>query len=137
MDERRQACAILLHIFPTLTFCRNIMFTDECVVYLSTRSQNVYIWAKQNPHFFEEVAQHPSHVMMWAGVTSELIIGPYFFDMSVTGESYLDLLPHWLIRELDNVSLLNSVILQQDGAPAHYAADMCAFLKKKFPLWIG
>jgi hypothetical protein len=69
MDVQQQACATLLHTFPTLASNCNIMFTDECVVYLSARSQNVYIWAKQNPHFFEEVAQHPPHVMMWAGVT--------------------------------------------------------------------
>jgi hypothetical protein len=57
--------------------------------------------------------------MMWAGVTSELIIGPYFFDVSVTNESYLELLSHWLIPELDNVGLLNSVILHQDGPTGH------------------
>jgi hypothetical protein len=75
--------------------------------------------------------------MKWAEVTSELITGPYFFDLSVTAESYLELLSHWLIPELDNVSLLNSVILQQDGTPAHYAANVHAFLNSEFPLWIG
>jgi hypothetical protein len=69
-------CNLLL-TFPTF---------DECAVYLSARSQKVYIWATQNPRFFEEVAQHPPHVMMWDGITSELIIGPYFFDVSATGK---------------------------------------------------
>jgi hypothetical protein len=75
--------------------------------------------------------------MMRAGVTGEMIVGPYFFDVSVTGESYLELLFRCLILELDDVGLLNSVILQQDGAPAHYAADMHAFLNNLFLLWIG
>jgi hypothetical protein len=107
------------------------------VVHLRARSRNIYIWVKQNPHFFGEVAQHPPYVMMWAAVASELIIGPYFFDVSVTSESYLELLSHWLIPELDNVSLLNSVILQQDRSPAHYAANVHAFLNNQFPplLW--
>jgi hypothetical protein len=87
------------------------VFTDERAVYFSARFR-IYIWAKHNRHFFEEEAQHPPHVMMWAGVSSELIIGPSFFHVSVTGESYLELLFHWLIPELDNVGLLNSVILQ-------------------------
>jgi hypothetical protein len=65
------------------------------------------MWAKQNPHSFE-AAQHPPHVIMWAGVTREMIIGPYFIDMSVTGQSYLELLSHWLVPELDNVRLLSS-----------------------------
>jgi hypothetical protein len=47
--------------------------------------------------------------MMWAEVTSGLIIGPCIFDVSVTGESYLELLSHWLIPETDNVGLLNSI----------------------------
>jgi hypothetical protein len=66
------------------------------------------MWAKQNPHSFEEVAQHPPQVIKWAGVTREMIIGPYFIDMSVTGQSYLELLSHWLVPELYNVRLLNS-----------------------------
>jgi hypothetical protein len=118
----------LLHTFPTVA--------DECMVYLSTRSKNVFIWDKQNPHCFEEVAHHSPHVMMWAGVTSELINRPYFFDVSVTGGSYC-LLFHWLIPVLDDVGLLNSIILQQDGAPAHYATDVSAFRNNQFPLWTG
>jgi hypothetical protein len=55
----------------------------------------------------------------------------------MTGGSYLELLSHWLIPKFDNVSLLNSVILQSDGAPAHYALDMQTFLNIQFPLWIG
>jgi hypothetical protein len=117
-----------------IAFLPNVMFTDDCAVYLSARSQNVCIRVKPNPHFFEEVAQHPPPVMMWAGVTSELIIRPYLFDVFVTGEIYLDLLSHWLILELDNVGLLNSVILQQDMPPDHYAADMHTVLISQFPL---
>jgi hypothetical protein len=59
---------------------------------------------------------------MWAGVTSELIIGPYFSDVFVTGESYLELIP-----EPDNVALLTSVILQQDGAPTHLCCSHACF----------
>jgi hypothetical protein len=54
------------------------MFTDECVVYLGIRTQNIYMQATQNPHFFEVAAQHPPHVIMSPEVTSELIIGPLF-----------------------------------------------------------
>jgi hypothetical protein len=64
MDMWQQACATLSHTFPSLASHCNFMFTDECAVYLSSQSQNVHIWAKQNPHFFEEVAQHQPHVMM-------------------------------------------------------------------------
>jgi hypothetical protein len=39
MDMWQQTCAALLHTFPTLASHHNIMFTDECAVYLSTRSK--------------------------------------------------------------------------------------------------
>jgi hypothetical protein len=38
MDVQWQVCAALLNTFPTLVSHRNVMFTNECVVYLSTRS---------------------------------------------------------------------------------------------------
>jgi hypothetical protein len=93
MDVWQQACATLLHTFPTFASGHSVIFTDECAAYLRVRSWND-IWAKKNPHVFEDVAQHPPHVTMWAGVTSDLIIGPYFFDVSVTGGSYLELVSH-------------------------------------------
>ena len=33
---------------------------------------------------------------------------------------------------------MQQVILQQDGAPAHYLREVCAFLDEQFPdRWIG
>jgi hypothetical protein len=55
MDVWWQACATSLHAFPTLAYHRNVILTDEYAIYLSARFQNVYIWVKQNPHFFEEL----------------------------------------------------------------------------------
>jgi hypothetical protein len=94
MEVWQQACAALLHVFPTFSTC-HFMFTDECTVYLIARSQNDNIWAEQRPCLFEQVVWHLLHVIMSAGVTNELITGPYFFpDVSVTGESYLAILSH-------------------------------------------
>jgi hypothetical protein len=76
------------------------MFTDKCVLHVSARSQHVYSWVKQNPHFFEQVAQHLPHVLMWAAVTSKLIIGPHFFGVPVTDDNYLELLSHYLILNM-------------------------------------
>jgi hypothetical protein len=56
-----------------IAYLPNVMFTDECGISQCMVS-NVYMWAKQNPYFFEEVSQHSPHVMMWARHNSELII---------------------------------------------------------------
>jgi hypothetical protein len=138
MDRRREACKLLLREFPTTTSRSNVLFTDECAIYLSSRSRNVYVWSKSNPHFFEEIVQHPPHVMIWAGVTSEFVVGPYFFPCGgVNGEKYLEMLEHWLIPELDKIGLTDKVVIQQDGAPAHYAISVRDFLSEHFSVWIG
>jgi branched-subunit amino acid transport protein len=81
------------------------------VQYISVLGLEMFVSRNTIPHFFEEVVEYPPHVMMWAGVTSELITEPHSFDVSVTGESCLELLSHWLIPELYNIGLLNNVVL--------------------------
>lgn len=100
-----QVCATLLHTFqrwhlvPALC---SLMNAQYCI---SVQGFEVfYVCGKWNLHLSEEVAQHLTCVMMWAGVASELII---------TGESYLELLSHSLNPEVYSVGLLSSVILQQ------------------------
>jgi hypothetical protein len=68
MDMQQQACGTLFHTFPLCSLI-NVWYILEQV-----------LWVKQNPHFFEDVAQYPPHVMMRAGVTSELIIKPCVSD---------------------------------------------------------
>jgi hypothetical protein len=106
---RQQAHTPLLLAYLPKPWCPvTTLWSDECAVHLSIGSQNVYIWAKENSRFFEEVVHTTSHITVWAWITCELIIGPYFFYASVAGENCLQPLCHWLIPELDNLGLLNS-----------------------------
>ena len=34
---------------------------------------------KDHPHFYEEIECNPPHVMRWTGMTSDHLIGPYFW----------------------------------------------------------
>ena len=138
MNRRKEACQILLEKFKSLVTRRFVLFTDESAIYLSSRARNFYFWGKHNPHYYEELQQHPPHVMIWAGVTSDYVIGPYFFtNGGITGDSYLDMLENWLMPELDKHDLINNVIIQQDGAPAHFSLKVRDFLSSQFPDWIG
>ena len=40
------------------------------------------------------------HMMIWVGMTSDYLIGPYFFDGPVNAASYLAMLETWLIPQL-------------------------------------
>jgi hypothetical protein len=67
------------------------------------------------------------------------VIGPYFFDETVTAERYLGMLREVMI-ELDNKPVLEAVrnlIWQQDGAPPHYGLNVRSFLDDNFQEWIG
>jgi hypothetical protein len=50
-------------------------------------------------------------------------MGSYFFDGTVTGESYLEILREVVLPELENRPLYDNtgMFWQQHGAPLHYS----------------
>jgi hypothetical protein len=66
---------------------RSVLFTDECAIYRSVHSQNIVFWAKENPHFYEELERNSPHVMVWAGLSAAHMFAPFFFHGSVTGHA--------------------------------------------------
>ena len=76
--------------------------------------------------------------MVWAAMTSEHLIGPYFFEGSVNQESYANMIRFWLIPKLIELGIKDYVWLQQDGAPAHFSLHVRELLNAEFPdRWIG
>jgi len=60
--------------------CRNIFFSDDCVNCCNACDRNVVFWSQENPYFTQELEHNPLHVMTCTGVTSDYVIGPYFFN---------------------------------------------------------
>jgi len=95
-------------------------------------------WSKENPNFTQELEHNPPHVIIWAGMTSDYLIGPYFFSGLVNAASYLAMLEMWLIRQLRDRGLLHYMWLQHDVAPALFALSVHDILNERFPgCWIG
>ena len=82
------------------------------------------VLVKGESPFHAGVEHNPPHVMIWAGMTSDYLIGPYFFDGLVNAASYSAMLESWLIPQLRDRGLLDDVWLQHDGAPAHFALSV-------------
>lgn len=138
LDRRKTACRALLDTFPDEESRSNVLFCDECAIYRSSRDRNVVFWAKENPHFTMTLEHNPPHVMLWAGLTSNALLGPYFFTGSVNAETYSDMLEKWVVPQLRDRGLLENVWLQHDGAPAHFALSVRNVLNQHFPgRWIG
>ena len=64
--------------------------------------------------------------MIWAGMTSDYLTGPYFFDGLVNAASYSAMLETWIIPQLRDRGLLDDVWLQHDGAGTRTLRSFCA-----------
>lgn len=149
-DRREQFCEIMIELTDNnARFVQKICFSDEATFCLNgqVNRQNYRYWAQENPHWYiENHTQYNEKVNVWAGIVENRIIGPFFFDESLTGERYLNFLQNDLIPALatlfpdDNDPDLPSLTLwfQQDGAPPHYAVHVREYLNTIFPQrWIG
>ncbi|GFS72586.1 uncharacterized protein NPIL_493121 [Nephila pilipes] len=64
--------------------------------------------------------------------------GPFFFDATVTGPVYLNLLQQSVISSTREDFEQEEIYFQQDGAPPHYHRDVRSFLDGILPnRWIG
>jgi len=121
-------------------FLSRLCFSDEATFHLSghVNRHNCVVWGTQNPHVVEEVPIKSPGVTVWCAMFRDVIIGPYFFDSTVTSKAYKKMLEEYLVPELRRRRRLRTTIFQQDGAPPHWSLEVRAFLNQNFPArWIG
>ena len=64
------------------------------------------------------------------------MFSPVFEDDNINADNYLKILKEHVAPYVDEQ--FEELVLQQDGAPAHYANKVRNFLNEKFPgTWIG
>ncbi|KAJ8955876.1 hypothetical protein NQ318_005424 [Aromia moschata] len=53
-------------------------------------AKTVVTWSIENPHWMRKLhTQNSERVNVWAGIIGENIIGPFFIDGNLNGETYL------------------------------------------------
>lgn len=120
------------------SFLNDILWTDECTFSRTgvVNRQNTHFWFLQNPHVIRpNKHQVRWSVNVWCGIWKGTLVGPYFFDDTLTDKKYVDLLRGPLSDFLDDhVSLadLHKMWFQHDGAPAHKAASSQTLLRSMF-----
>ena len=73
-------------------------------------------------------------MIVWCGLSSNRLFGPNFFDETVTGSTYRQMLVDYAWPQLQHKRLY----FQHDGAAPHYAVVVREWLDEKFPSrWIG
>ena len=131
---------VLARVTDDTQFLSNLMFSDESNFRVDGRvnKQNCRIWARENPRSFTEQPLHSDKVIVWAAMSHRGIIGPFFFDESVNGENYLEMLKTFLWPQLAPLPDIDRLHFMQDGAPPHFARTVRQWLDQVFEgRWIG
>ena len=120
---------------PNLPF--RVLWSDESTFPTcgEVNKQNNRMWATNNPNFTKIIkTQGRQSVNVWCGILNYRVIGPVFFERSLTGEIYLDLLEKFLTDFLVTLPLeqLRNLIYQQDGASPHNIREVQHFLDANF-----
>ncbi|EZA57628.1 hypothetical protein X777_02180 [Ooceraea biroi] len=56
---------------------------------------NMHFWAVENPHWLRQIEhQRQWSLNVWCGIIDNKIIGPYFIDGHLNGNSYANFLEH-------------------------------------------
>lgn len=142
-QKRLQFCNWARDKMQDVTFFSNVLFTDEATFHKNgfVNRHNFHYYASENPHLFRQVDhQHRWSINVWGGIIGEHVIGPHFFDGTLTGAIYLHFLENYLPQLLVNLPerIRNRMWFQQDGAPPHYLNAVRDHLNNTYALrWIG
>ncbi|CAH1966861.1 unnamed protein product [Acanthoscelides obtectus] len=133
-----------------LSFCRQnvnnfryLLWTDE------SNFSNSGMFNRKNHHYWSRenlLLVHPRGPQVrfsfnvWCGIIGSKIVGPFFYEGTLTGERYVEFMSEILTNFLDELDLISRHHLhfQQDGAPAHNSRGTYHFLSTTFnDQWIG
>lgn len=144
--KRLDFCEFMEQRIREPKFLENVCFSDESTFHLNgyVNRHNFRYWCEANPNEYREAhTQRPLKENVWAGILKNEIIGPFFIDGNLDGNKYILLLNNHIVPAMkasaarQNIPW-DSVIFQQDGAPAHYSRLVRLYLNLVFPnRWIG
>ena len=101
----------------------------------------MHFWTNENPRWMRTVPfQYPWSVNCWCGIVGNRVIGPYLFEVRLTGQVYANFLQNVLPQLMEDVPLhvRMSMWMQHDGATPHYALRSRQVTNEIFHAkWIG
>jgi len=96
--DKEQRLQFTLWAMEEEAVLHNTWFTDEAYFHLNgvINKQNVRFWARELPHTLHEKENYGAKVNVSTANSTHGIIGPFFFDDTVTKERYKDMLENSL-----------------------------------------
>ena len=99
---------------------------------------NCVYWAPENLDVHVDKAVNLPGVNVWCGLSATGFMGPFFFEGTVTGEAYLEMLRSSILPAIRALYGNSEVFYQQDGERPHYHRDVRAFLDEYLQgHWVG
>jgi len=92
-------------------------------------SQNSRIWASDNPNAIHEEPLHLEKIGVWCGMAQRNIIGPIFFDATITAV-YMEIFNTFVNQLYDEE--LSIGYFQQDGVTSHTSQASMAEIQSFF-----
>lgn len=135
VEKRLEFANLLLQLIDTDKIdTKKIIFSDEAHFWLDgyVNRQNYRIWGSQKPELVRTKPLHPKKLTVWCGMTGNRIIGPFFFESTITSESYNHFLKNDFIPQARRMKLLRDHYFQQDGAPPHSTRENLSLLESHF-----
>ena len=89
-DRRLQMCELFITQFKDDAEVFNmIMWSDEASLKLNgmINRHNCVIYATENPHLTYEKQLNQPDITVWGALSSDGLLGPYFFDETTTGDN--------------------------------------------------
>ncbi|KAJ8941074.1 hypothetical protein NQ318_003255 [Aromia moschata] len=106
-DRRILFCEQMMQMVDDNTLqIENVLFADESTFTLHghVNRQSCRYWSRENTHWMRELhTQNPEKVNVWAGIIGENIIGPFFIDGNLNGETNLALLQNNVVPTMANL----------------------------------
>ena len=141
-DARVEMCRWFLNqIALDGTFVKNVWFSDEANFYLNgyVNSKNYIYWGTKRPDEVVERGLHDQKVTVWAAMSAQGIIGPFFFQengntVTVNSERYISVgSKFWRKLETNfTPEERDRQWFQQDGAAPHCSRLAMAWLRDHF-----
>lgn len=139
-DRRVETAETLLPFINDPAMENLIFFSDEATFHISgyVHKQNCRIWATEKPTEVYEYEDNTDKVNVWCAMSSDCIIGPYFFDQNVNANNYTNMLQSYFWPAIQKKRIASKIMFQQDGAPPHYSLMARNWLNQHLPgRWIG
>lgn len=117
-----------------------IAFSDESHFSVDgvVNRHNCRYWSAARPTWTQQQPLHSARTTVWAAIWAGGCIGPFFFDDSVTGDSYLAMLETFFWPQVIQLGLSTDLVFMQDGAPPHWKKEVRQWLDQHFPhRWMG